>query len=150
MTEQTTETVEIQTSVYAVFAPISPEWDPQLYQIGALRLNGAKWGRAQYEATCQAAGVEPMTDAEIATAAYALTYAEYRYTEWTNQTRAQRVGHILAGRRLAGIEAEKQAARRPVAVEMVKCSCGHTVTRGSVMSASMGTSCPDCYDRMSD
>lgn len=33
--------------------------------------------------------------------------------------------------------------------EMVKCSCGHTVPRVSVMSASMGTSCPECYDRMS-
>jgi len=37
-----------------------------------------------------------------------------------------------------------------VAVEMVKCSCGHSVPRGQVMSASMGSSCPDCYDRMSD
>lgn len=39
---------------------------------------------------------------------------------------------------------------RPIQpVEMVKCSCGHSVPRGSVMNASMGTSCPDCYDRMS-
>ena len=42
----------------------------------------------------------------------------------------------------------RRANRRPV--EMVKCSCGHTIPRMSVMSASMGTSCPDCYDRMSD
>jgi len=41
-----------------------------------------------------------------------------------------------------------RAAQKPV--EMVKCSCGHTVPKGSVMSASMGSSCPDCYDRMSD
>ena len=34
-------------------------------------------------------------------------------------------------------------------IPMVKCNCGHTVPRGSVMSASLGTSCPDCYDRMS-
>lgn len=38
---------------------------------------------------------------------------------------------------------------KPVQVEMVKCSCGHTVPRSSVMNASMGTSCPECYDRMS-
>jgi len=37
----------------------------------------------------------------------------------------------------------------PVQVEMVKCSCGHTVPRTSVMNASLGTSCPECYDRMS-
>jgi len=35
-------------------------------------------------------------------------------------------------------------------VELVLCSCGHRVPKGSVMSASMGTSCPDCYDRMSN
>jgi len=34
-------------------------------------------------------------------------------------------------------------------VEMVKCDCGHTVPKCSVMSTSTGTSCPECYDRMS-
>lgn len=33
---------------------------------------------------------------------------------------------------------------------MVKCSCGHTVPASQVMSASLGSSCPDCYDDMSD
>ena len=33
---------------------------------------------------------------------------------------------------------------------LVKCSCGHWVPRRLVMSASMGTCCFDCYDRMSD
>ena len=39
------------------------------------------------------------------------------------------------------------AARRAAAppVKMVKCSCGHTIPSGSVMSGSMGSSCPDCY-----
>lgn len=40
------------------------------------------------------------------------------------------------------------AAQKPV--EMVKCTCGHTIPRASVMSASLGTSCPDCYDRLSN
>jgi hypothetical protein len=35
-------------------------------------------------------------------------------------------------------------------VEMVMCNCGHRIEKNMVMSASMGTSCPDCYDRMSD
>jgi len=43
----------------------------------------------------------------------------------------------------------KPAPRPAPVVEMVKCSCGHSVPRGLVMSASLGTSCPDCYDRMS-
>jgi uncharacterized membrane protein len=35
-------------------------------------------------------------------------------------------------------------------VTMKKCSCGHTIPAHLAMSASMGSSCPDCYDRMSD
>ena len=35
-------------------------------------------------------------------------------------------------------------------VEMVMCYCGHETPRNLRMSTSLGTSCPDCYDRMSD
>ena len=38
----------------------------------------------------------------------------------------------------------------PKPVEMVKCSCGHTVSKNIVMGASLGSSCPECYDRMSN
>ena len=57
-----------------------------------------------------------------------------------------------------GMHNEKQAYRASHPVQprvarsapvMVACSCGHTVESVSVMSASLGTSCPDCYDRMS-
>lgn len=36
--------------------------------------------------------------------------------------------------------------RQPV---MIKCDCGCSVPSTSVMHASLGTSCPDCYDKMS-
>lgn len=35
-------------------------------------------------------------------------------------------------------------------IEMKKCRCGHTVPASVVMSTSTGSSCPDCYDRMSE
>lgn len=35
-------------------------------------------------------------------------------------------------------------------VELVSCDCGHSVPISQRMNASLGTSCPDCYDRMSD
>jgi len=38
----------------------------------------------------------------------------------------------------------------PVVVTTVRCACGHTVAASLVMSASRGSSCPDCYDRLSD
>lgn len=37
----------------------------------------------------------------------------------------------------------------PPVVELVRCDCGHKVPRSQRMSASLGTSCPACYDRMS-
>lgn len=33
---------------------------------------------------------------------------------------------------------------------MVKCDCGHTVHKSQRMMTSNGSSCPDCYDRMSN
>ncbi len=44
-----------------------------------------------------------------------------------------------------------QAAKRakPRRVEFVKCDCGHVIPSTWVMSASRGSSCPRCYDRLS-
>jgi len=39
--------------------------------------------------------------------------------------------------------------RTPKPSPVVKCDCGHSVPAIQRMSASLGTSCPDCYDRMS-
>jgi hypothetical protein len=54
---------------------------------------------------------------------------------------------ILYKSRLTEIESAFTSS--PEKVEMVKCSCGCTVAKISVMSASLGTSCPTCYDDMS-
>jgi len=48
---------------------------------------------------------------------------------------------------LAKIRAVMDRAPKP---QLVKCSCGHSVPRNQVMSASLGSACPNCYDRMSD
>jgi hypothetical protein len=47
-------------------------------------------------------------------------------------------------------ERATQPATPPKLVVLVACDCGHTVPRDQRMNASLGTSCPDCYDRMSD
>jgi len=41
-------------------------------------------------------------------------------------------------------------ASKPAPVEMVRCDCGHSIPRNQRMSSSSGTSCPNCYDRMSN
>lgn len=48
-----------------------------------------------------------------------------------------------------GMEQIRSANRMPVEIKLVKCDCGCSVPKISVMNASMGTSCPDCYDKMS-
>ncbi len=35
-------------------------------------------------------------------------------------------------------------------LDMVECDCGHTVSHILAMSASRGSTCPDCYDEMSN
>ena len=54
-------------------------------------------------------------------------------TDWYNEVR--------------DADAIKPSQPRPV--ETVRCSCGHAVAKALAMSASMGSSCPSCYDRMS-
>lgn len=46
----------------------------------------------------------------------------------------------------SGMIRKKRAKKEVV---MIPCACGHSVPRDQVMNSSLGTSCPDCYDRMS-
>ncbi len=84
--------------------------------------------------------------------------------EWTNPSRDAIVARLQQGEEFKfdaecwyayirdedahnRLVAERVAKRKPI--EMYECDCGHVVARSQVMSASHGTSCPDCYDRMS-
>ena len=52
---------------------------------------------------------------------------------------------------LVGEEAKEVVKEAVEVVEKtVLCSCGHEVPASQVMYSSSGTSCPDCYDRMSE
>jgi hypothetical protein len=42
---------------------------------------------------------------------------------------------------------EDQLAREAA---MILCSCGHRASRSHVMNTGRGTTCPACYDRMSE
>lgn len=45
-------------------------------------------------------------------------------------------------------DADAVQPKKVVEVKLIKCDCGHSTAHP--MRASLGTSCPDCYDRMSD
>lgn len=102
--------------------------------------------RQEYEAACATMGANVMPDAHCTD--YAVRYGAFRPPEYPA---SHCIEMALARRRLAGLEAERTAQPQAVTtVEMVRCDCGHTVARGLAMNASRGTSCPACYDRMSD
>lgn len=122
----------------------------------------AHLARADYERFCRLAGIIPLDDAEIwGPSSYAITNGEFY--PWiadgkiAGYTPEQCVAMWLALRRLLGIQDERDAQpkpnppiQKPPEPQLILCSCGHWVERGLVMSASLGTSCHYCYDRMSD
>ena len=69
-------------------------------------------------------------------------------------TRAVRAGELWQALLLPAAQsiprAEEVVAPTRCREELVTCDCGHDVPRSAVMSASNGTSCPDCYDDMSE
>lgn len=74
----------------------------------------------------------------------------------TNDYSESGLGIGGAGRIDPAAEVSETIARRgvrpvtPPRRDGVRCDCGHTVPPAQVLNASLGTSCPDCYDRMSD
>ncbi|MFA4973470.1 MAG: hypothetical protein WC683_12700 [bacterium] len=134
---------------------------PEMYNPGYQMHPAPSWfdgvdTREGYERACEACGVQPHTDQEISSHAYGLSYAEFASEEWRALYRDTRVLFKIDGLRLKGIERERKAAlvakaaAKMAAQKMVRCDCGHTVPASEAMSASRGTSCPDCYDRMSE
>lgn len=76
---------------------------------------------------------EPLTTREQVAAFLAKGRREMRHgDEWYENIRA------------------KPAPRPEPKPDLVRCDCGHECERLLVMSASLGSACPDCYDRMSD
>jgi len=113
--------------------------------------------REEYVAACAKFGVRARSDAECDS--YGVRYGEfgpyhagYRMEAYTPEFCVEMA---LARRRLNGIEAERKAQprakRQPDYPEGRRLDCGCIVFfKSEVMRASLGTSCADCYDRMSD
>lgn len=89
-----------------------------------------------------------------------LTDAIEKAAERNNKTVAEISKLLLDGKRIAWCDSPNYyydhgtgVIRRKHTVapaKLTRCACGHSVPAAQVMSASMGTSCPDCYDRMSN
>ena len=100
--------------------------------------------RDEYETAATELGIAQLADTEIV-----LSRHSVRNCPRPPESRLTRfVQMALAERRLVSIDAER-AARPTPTLRYIHCDCGHDVPEGQRMSASLGTSCFDCYDRMS-
>lgn len=105
--------------------------------------------QAEYETLCIQYGV-PILD--IARSLYGIQYGEFGPSDGLETM----LKWSFAGTRWTTIKTEraalpKPAPRQPDYPTGRKLNCGHIVHMAAeVMSASLGTSCPDCYDRMSN
>lgn len=76
---------------------------------------------------------------------------------YRNLTREEVVAALESGQTLRNHNEDWYSVSRmkpapkpaPAEIEYVMCDCGHECPKIQRMSASMGSSCPDCYDRMS-
>jgi len=103
--------------------------------------------RADYEAQCEILHLECLTDNQCDS--YAVRFGEFDVL-YNNAAEIAKFG--LAKRRYNAIHAEEEATKkaRPRATQpMIQADCGHLVERLQLMSTSRGSSCAQCYDRMS-
>lgn len=134
-------------------------WNAHWSAMDAISNVPSSLNRAEYEAACKSAKVSPLSDSECDS--YGVRYGDF--VPWLDK--GENGGYppetcvqmALARRRLRAIDEEREAARaaqpapQPDYPNGRKLDCGHVVYwKSEVMSASRGTSCPDCYDRMSD
>lgn len=113
-----------------------------------------EFSRTDYEAACQQFSVTPQADSEVD--GYGTRYYEFNLSGFSPEQYPQILlggkQNTLNRRRLEGIKAERKAtqpvtpAPRPIALTL--CDCGHETAHP--MTASLGSACPDCYDRMSN
>lgn len=107
--------------------------------------------QAEYEALCEKAEIQMQPVKHFAQEETWYMGADYWPEQWAEMTREERCQHVIGVAYIKHLYTRPRPARRaPKPVEVVRCDCGHDVPRRMQMNASMGTSCPRCYDRMSD
>ena len=135
--------------------------DPEEFILHMKKYNSLPQGaldRSEYEALCVAHSVQPRNDESLADD-YAMKYGDFGMPHYHTDPEGRQSGiestiHQLRYRAIHAASLRKLAAEptsTPDYLEGRRLDCGHDVYyRSHVMNASLGTSCPDCYDRMSD
>lgn len=72
----------------------------------------------------------------------------WQYEDAMTHDSRERLKNLVGGKVKEVKAVEKEVVE--VVEKTVLCSCGHEVPASLVMYSSSGTTCPDCYDRMSE
>ncbi len=133
---------------------IGPEIQAEREKASAVhRKYDSPLSREAYCEACAEYGVEPMADDAIA-GSYYVKFFQVFPPEYSVE---RSIEHRLANLRWRAIDRQQQAedearaAARQSAVEYhpTTCySCGRAIERELAMSGSLGTLCPECYDRV--
>ena len=110
--------------------------------------------RVSYIKNCEKNRVTPLSDEVIKQNSYS-----WEYGDWTGYTETE----IIERQTHTSYYHNQEHAWKPFAQkmqeirdeeyeepELVTCMCGHSVEKILVMNASLGTTCPECYDKWSD
>lgn len=109
--------------------------------------------RSVYEHECAKIGVVPLSDEAILAQSYAMEYGnfddfymtEHPYSFYEKVLAQEYYRHVL---RPDLKEREASADTRTQESRQVQCpGCGQMMSPHSLMAASLGLVCPDCYDR---
>ena len=113
--------------------------DSEAFYAVQARVNQAI-SRDEYESLCGEYGIAPDPDSMMDT--HGVFYPpEYSLSEC--------IRHWLWWRRLDGVPTHEVRAPQPAPAEVL-CDCGHYCDAQLIMTASLGRTCPGCYDEYSD
>lgn len=91
------------------------------------------------------ADIAAQNDADLMRSAYSVEFGDQIIiSKKTSAARTAILDRITA---IRAAQAKPRASAKQV--QFILASCGHSVHPTQVMSASMGMTCPDCYDRLS-
>lgn len=108
-------------------------------------------GRQEYEAQCRQAGIEPLSDAQVAS--LAMDFEDMALPGW--DIYETHPGHWykcrLAVMRARGLRQERPPVVASAARPLFRCAvCDRSAPQTVAMTSARGTVCPDCYDEASE
>lgn len=143
--DKTDDTVWINGEGYQLHHRNGKSFDECIAHIEKLvSLPESVLSRKEYIEACELFNVDIECDEHINSneRAYSNRFGDFDFFQISEILRQMRYRSIQEDKKPAPIELEDKI--------IVIADCGHKCNKTAIMFASLGTACPDCYDKMSD